>query len=522
MTDVTFHLLKGRVGEDNCLDTSRLYLNESNINGTCNNSTVTLKDTSEDNSVPLINKYSTCTNAPDYNINDIETLLNSNNYKIVNLFEACNLIYLDKNYYIGFCKKYPHGFMRMGAIKAGEFGLMSEPWFRLEEFVISDSYWTINSLFKPAPWIIKETRLPDFRKSKEHFKKLNAVWVDFDIGRPDDENPAKRISCELALSRIFEYVQSETIPEPSIIVLSGRGLYAMWLINDECGQAVEANSRTKRRVEAINRKIIERLKELAPDNIAVPVTQVLRFPGVVHSKTGNVTSYFAKAGVRYTLDYLMDYFNVGIVSKGQPFIQNKTINQVRLRAAQTLNTYYYNDILKIEAAVGGFKEGKRNEALRTYAQFLRNAGVPRCEAIAHVKEMALRCVPPCEIAQNTTVEGLVKWVYKSPCIKYSAKTLCAKFAVTAEVARKLDLRSIIPPEVRQERKEQIRQQKKAKYRKAERDALIRQSRLENPSISASKIASLCVQNGFPITRQHIGRLLKRWLNPSMIPESIAA
>ena len=450
------------------------------------------------------------TKATEHDDSEGVNMLKSKGFKQCDLFKVALEIFNDESSYIGFCKKTSDGFKNLGTIKVESFTPASKEWCQLRDHVAFDCYWTINNLFAPACWEVPATGLRGFRRKKDSFKTLNAVWVDLDIGRPDDDNPAKRTDCKTAIENLLQFSEDKVIPPPHVITLSGRGIYVIWLIDNGWVDPVNADFKTKRAVENINRKLIELLSSLAPDRAAIPVTQVLRFPGVVHSKTGKVTRYFLKNFPRYGLDEMQKILNVSSpTSKTQlqkAYILKSPIDLKRLAGAHALNRRYADDILKIEKNIGGFKQGERGPAIMIYAQCLQNSGVKKDTAIQLCKEMGLRCDPPCETVNDDTIERIVRWVFSTGCVPFRADTLCKRFNVTCEIAENLALQSIVPFELKQ-RKSPAAQKKK-------RDAFIQDCIKEEPAITNNQIARRCVESGFSVTRQHVGKLIKK-LTPDL-------
>jgi hypothetical protein len=74
----------------------------------------------------------------------------------------------------------------------------------------------------------------------------------------------------------------EELPPPSVVVFSGRGLQAKWLLTE----AVEARSLLWWRV--CQRAIAQRLEPLCADHAALDPSRVLRVVGTTHSKTGEL------------------------------------------------------------------------------------------------------------------------------------------------------------------------------------------------------------------------------------------
>jgi hypothetical protein len=431
--------------------------------------------------------------------------VNGRNYNELTFHQAISLIFAP-NYYIGFCAKRPGGgWMNLAALLPHEIAPESPQWAKLQRHITIDAYWTINSLFGTCQWCATATGLPYFRRDKDKFKQLNACWVDMDVGRGSSTDLGA-ISAFAAIQEMFRMVDQHLVPPPSIVALSGRGVYGLWLISQDTGEPVNANRRTKPLVEAVNRALVAKFQHLCADKRVIPVSQVIRFPGVIHSKSGRSARYFgATEPIVYTLEELKAEMHVDIREpkrKKAFYIPRSIFPGPRtargIAGCRALNRYYAADIEKLEAHYGGFNDGSRHKKLSTYACCLRQSGTAKAAAKMACLSMAARCKPP---FPEIEVESLINGVYSATKVtEFKAKFMCNDFDVTPDIARALNLHSIIPPEVRDERLPETKRRKRNEY--------ICNLAAENPTLSYCDIQRICNENGIKISRQRVGQVLK--------------
>ena len=427
-------------------------------------------------------------------------VLDWHNYLPVTFEEVVQSIHLDQAWHIGFGIKVKNIWSNVGCITIKQLLGDAEKRGYIEQYLRYDSYFTVNSLFSPAHWKSKSTGLMDFRRTKDSFKRLNCAFIDLDVGRPDDRSPLKRQSRHEALERLMDLVDDCVVPEPNMIAFSGRGLYCFWLFD----AALESNIGQKLLVEGINRALGLRLRSLASDCAAIPVSQVLRVPDSIHTRSGNQVRYFLKQRPRYSVGELAQFLGTSpdpaTYRSPRGRIARPTPNLNKVYAAQCLNLQRADDILKIEKYFKGFTEGNRRIAIFYYAQCLRNAGIDKTEVIRRCEAMGQRCNPPCEEIKGQQISGIVKYIFKNPLHRIKNLTLINALGVSPEMARLLDLETIVPDIVKFERSATARRQR--------RDIFINKVLNTDPTVTAGRIAKLCHAAGIKLSRKHASRVKK--------------
>lgn len=358
---------------------------------------------------------------------------------------------------------------------------------------------TINSMARAARYKNKITGLPDvLRKEPKvnkygkfllddkgkivergHLRYMNACYVDLDVGREYDPDPAKMITWRDAMAAAGNLMDAGLLPQASIFARSGRGVYLFWILRDDNNPNLPPRFWPEKLqlYKMVNRAINARTKHLAADSNAIDASRVLRISGTQHSKTHRHAAYMLQTdrqgkGFTYTLSELAAFFGVPETKAALPEATRQTAliisapevygRQVKLPGSQpnrikgklALNALRAQDFIVLEQAKGGWPKGCRRKRLTMYAEFLRLAGNSSQAALPALVAMASNCKPPYPSEDDTTTTAMiVAQVYaKQNVHRYSNPMLCKMLKVTPEVARRLDLKTILPAEVAAERK----------------------------------------------------------------------
>ena len=108
-----------------------------------------------------------------------------------------------------------------------------------------------------------------------HVAWLTHAYVDLDLYKlPIPPQPG------VAGIWLRTFCADEGIPEPSLIVFSGRGIYCKWCWSSPIPRAAAG------RAVAVNRALVRRFEEWGADPRAVDVSRILRVVGTTNSKSG--------------------------------------------------------------------------------------------------------------------------------------------------------------------------------------------------------------------------------------------
>lgn len=122
-------------------------------------------------------------------------------------------------------------------------------------------------------WYVSQAEF--FRKSRTvvSVKRLGLSFVDLDTYKIP---LLKELSAESQLALFLQHCDDAAIPEPSMVVYSGRGLQAKWCYSSS------VPSTALPRWQAVQRELCERLKKFGADAGALDPSRVLRLVGTTH------------------------------------------------------------------------------------------------------------------------------------------------------------------------------------------------------------------------------------------------
>lgn len=130
-----------------------------------------------------------------------------------------------------------------------------------------------------------------------HFMRVGLLFVDLDTYKL----PALAgLSAEAQLERLLRLCETAGLPPPSLVIFSGRGLQAKWLLD------APLPARALPRWSLVQREIGRRLEDLGSDANALDASRVLRLVHTVNSKSGEVVRVVHNTGTRYDFDKLAD------------------------------------------------------------------------------------------------------------------------------------------------------------------------------------------------------------------------
>jgi hypothetical protein len=331
----------------------------------------------------------------------------------------------------------------LGAVSTGELGA------KLHSFsghIGLDTYFSINTTFRPGFGVNTATNLPYSNRKKTNLRFLNAVYADLDC-HDKAFNPAT------VLEAVFQMVQAGILPMPSIVVRSGRGLWLLWLLVDEkdIHQPQRAWPEKIELYNRVERAIQKLLAHLGADPNSVDASRVMRVPGSLNSKAAPgfqkviftmLADSLGQPPV-YTLPELATI--VGAKPKKTALLParyeskaaKKPISETRSEAARAACRarwqYSLEDFETLRRIRGGFAEGHRTHAVFVYAMLLVRNGVPKPGIREAVTTLANECLPrlPLDKALATMRDALK---YKAPVRNI---TIAVKLGVTEEERRHL-------------------------------------------------------------------------------------
>jgi hypothetical protein len=238
---------------------------------------------------------------------------------------------------------------------------------------------------------------------------VNAAYVDLDghaFGMGEDD----------LRDRLLHAVRGGVVPHPSLLLASGRGLWAFWLVKDNRNPAAgelrvgkyvhhavtpcQCNSRTLRLLRQVNEALVSRLRDLGADAASTSVAKTCRVPGSLNPKAKRrvrlLESRLDGQTPYYTLEQLHDWLcqDTGQCSETpkRRAVRSPGRSERHRRAAKARFLKVFDSLMRLAEMRRGFKEGHRNAAIFQLAYHGRLAGVP--DLRPEVRRVAAAMHPP--------------------------------------------------------------------------------------------------------------------------------
>jgi len=369
----------------------------------------------------------------------------------------------------------PKEFENLCSIPVEDLRTMFRP---IARWLTHDSYFTVNTYYRAAPYKNAVTGLPDVWRQERCLKWLTACYADIDCGRPDSDDPLQRLTWTQAFGQVEHLMDAGELPQASLMAHSGRGIYLFWLLRDvnDPAKLPRAYPNKITRYKAINRALHDRLRShLLPADPIFDAARVLRTPGSVHRGAHRRCVYWIRKDVNgrgfdFTLPELSEWVKLPAIEDALPepvrqlarpatyrISKNYGSAPLRSHGPKALNALRAQDLITIEAWRGGYrKRGEKYDdgstacsrrfVLSLYAHFLRGAHTPPRQALNALRPMAANCKPayPSD-ANDAPVEHIVANEYGSRHHRqWRNVTLCKALGITADIAQDIGLLTILP------------------------------------------------------------------------------
>jgi len=446
--------------------------------------------------------------------------------------------------YIGFGRKTPAGYENLFSIKAEDLQAMLPG---IAHWLLKDSYSTVNAYYRPARRTNRKTNLPDVARKEKHLARLMACYVDVDAGRLDSEDQDERMDTLSALYRVLYAQEYSIIPPASILARSGRGIYAFWLLHnprDKTGFQ-SAWPEKVQLYKSINKALGQRLREkasLPADLRAFDAARVLRVPGSLHSGAHRRVTYWPQLDRRgrpfvYTMRELADFVQLDTPDLSLPdsthlltnrlytpphyrktkhpgTVPNRIAGRLKLYALRTQDLF-----LVLQHRRGILKRGMRwpdaqvspgrRFTISLLADWLHWCDTPTGETLDTLNGIAETASPaypsdPDDIPVGELVEDAYAIEKKR---RWTNGKLCRLYGITPDMARELDLKTILPHEVREERRQNMPTRDES--RQAATEYLRRHIITNHYWPSTRTAADVLTDAGYPVSHETARKLLKR-------------
>ena len=296
--------------------------------------------------------------------------------------------------------------------------------------------------------------------------ELTCLYADLDTYRQPELMFLERAEIE---ETILGRINSYGLPAPSVLVDSGRGFYALWLIEPLSGRAAQ-------RWQAAQRCLVERLAPLGADPACCDTARVLRIPGTLNGKAGRPVTIIRGDSHRYRFDDLADaiYRAAGRPTRRQLAARRRADEAVddapttvqglppAMRFAAVLR-----DLERFRTAWGGeIPEGLRNTWLHLVATALGFV-LPADEVEGEARRLAALGTPSLPEAEvkatlkaamrrAEAVAGRFQGPASDPRLHYSGGRMAEVLGIDRGMTEALGLEQIIPEDLRRDRRNAAR------------------------------------------------------------------
>lgn len=222
--------------------------------------------------------------------------------------------------------------------------------------------------------------------------RIGLLFADLDTYR---EPWARGRTPEQIADAVLFRCHDEGIPTPSILVFSGRGIQAKWLLDGTLPRQALP------RWNACQRYLVDRLAGLGADPAAKDASRVLRLVNTVNSKSGEVCRVVHVENgpdgqpVRYSFEYLAEMLlpvaRWDIEKQRQERIERRQlqlvpggrISNLRGFSGRQLAWDRLEDLRRLVELRGGVKEGERMQHLFWRLNFLLLSGATNSAQMYH-------------------------------------------------------------------------------------------------------------------------------------------
>ncbi len=214
----------------------------------------------------------------------------------------------------------------------------------LSQWTDEDVYYSQNTFFKPQRRI-------------DNIRQLRTLYVDLDVYNLGLEP-------SWVLGKLEHEYFGQTIPDPNMVVFSGRGLVLIWNIEPVPHMAMPL-------WRAVENYLATSLKEVGADTKATDPARIFRLPGTINSKSNLVVTAQYRHEYRYDIhdlqhDYLPELNPAPPNTKKRPGPKSKV---VRLFNVYTLHLARSKDITKLVELRGGDVRNYREYICFLYRYF---------------------------------------------------------------------------------------------------------------------------------------------------------
>ncbi|MFD1342957.1 hypothetical protein [Litorisediminicola beolgyonensis] len=288
--------------------------------------------------------------------------------------------------------------------------------------------------------------------------QLNALYLDLDVHRLPGSNQPH----EHWVEKLHMELDAKSIPRPSVVIFTGRGLAAIWLIDP-------LPKKARARWSACLSCLIGLFKHLGADSACSDAPRVFRVPGTTNLKAGAEVRTIDGTLLRYPFDALADRI---FEAAGRP-TRRQLSNQKAAQAGKPRSgephglaprkrfAMISSDLDKIVSHWGGHvPEGKRNTFLHLVATCLTHTA-PEAEIENEVFRTAAIATPGLSEREVVGIIRSAERQAQKACsstpaldgrLHYTGARIAELLEISDDVARTLGLEQVFSKEERARRK----------------------------------------------------------------------
>ena len=262
-----------------------------------------------------------------------------------------------------------------------------------QDFDKEDVYISMSTFYKPMRRI-------------ENIKELTCNFIDLDTYNT-------KFTKTQILMNLEENYFNRSIPIPSLIIDSGRGLTLGWTIERVPYMALPL-------WKAIQEYLYSQLKEFGADRKALDATRVLRVPGSINSKSGTRVKILEKYDYVYTLREIQREF-LPDLDENRPKKKGRPKKIVYVHRERSLYQGRILDLVKLCELRNYDVKGQREIILFLYRYYLCYFYEDEQKALEDVLELNKEFIQPLSEKEVIRATGSAEKVFKAKDKQYKYK-----------------------------------------------------------------------------------------------------
>lgn len=245
----------------------------------------------------------------------------------------------DSDGFITIAKKNPE----TGAFRQYHYKTPEQLAENLSEWIGDDVYFSQNTFYKPVRRI-------------ENIRQLRSLYVDLDFYL-FNYDPS------WVIGKLEHEFFGQSIPDPNIIIFSGQGIVLIWLIEPVPYKALPL-------WQAIERYMLDQLKDLGGDPKAVDAARIFRIAGSRNTKNGSYVRTEYRHEYRYDIHQIQEDYLPELKPKKQKASPGRKKKIVQLFNIYSLHFARIKDIHKLIELRNGDMEGMRETVCFLYRYWM--------------------------------------------------------------------------------------------------------------------------------------------------------